>query len=96
MLEDAILELDCRSHRVYSALKFGKETIARVLDDAATVRGDRRQDNVRQRHGYAGMGRPLIDMHQARIADHVGYKYRSQTSLNPIAGVDLRPPTPRM
>jgi hypothetical protein len=85
-LEDAVLELHSRSYCIDGAREFGQKPVPRVLDNAATMGGDRRQDHFRQQRRHASMRRFLIHMHQARIADDIRHQYRRQTPFDAFAG----------
>jgi len=66
------LDLHGAPHRVHHAGKLRQETVARVLDDPATVLGDFGFDQFAQVRPQSLVRALLICPHQARIAGHVG------------------------
>ena len=67
---DPALELHRGPHRIDRAGKLREEAVAGVLDDAAAMLGDHRQDGGQQR-GHARMRRFFVEMHEPRITGDI-------------------------
>src|SRR5260221_1383477 len=69
------------STRIGDTVELDEHAVARGLDDAAAVLGDRRIDEL-QAMGLEARERPrLVDLHQPTVADHVSGKDRCQPAL---------------
>ena len=76
-LDHAVLHLDGAAHRIDDAAKLDEAAVARALDDAPVMRGDRRINQIaaqrpqpRQRSLLVGAGEPAV-------ADDIGDQDRS-------------------
>jgi len=72
------LPSDGAAHSLDDARKFGQEAVARRLEDAAAMRGDRRVDQLGAQQLQPRQRALLVDAHQPRIARHIGGKDRSK------------------
>jgi hypothetical protein len=73
---DAALELQSGPNCSDCAWKLCQEPVAGILDDAATVFGDRGSDTFREERCQFGMRGLFVMVHEPRIASHVGGQYR--------------------
>jgi hypothetical protein len=74
--------LDCRgaTQRIDGAGKFHKHAIASGLDDATTMRGDLRVDQLAAMRLELFVRPFLVCTHQPRIARHIGGQDRCETA----------------
>ena len=70
-------------HRINDAVEFHQHAVAGGLDDAAAVLGNRGIDELEPVGLQAGKRPRLVNLHQPAVADHVGGKDRSESSLGP-------------
>jgi hypothetical protein len=71
-LADAGLELRTSSNRFHRARELRQEPVPGVLDDAASVFGNCRGDNVREKCCQLGMRSFFVIVHEPRIASDIG------------------------
>jgi len=72
MVKHLPLHLCGTAHRVDDACKFGEQAVTGSLDDAATVLGDLRVDQLPAMRFEAFERALLVPAHQARIPRHIG------------------------
>ena len=83
---DAVLKLRRSPDGIHGACKFGKEAVARGLDHAAAMPGDRWQDGLAHQRGEPRMRHLFILVHQARITDGIRHQDRGEPPLDTFVG----------
>ena len=75
-LHEFVLQLDRAAYGVDHAAKFDDEAVARALDHASAVDGDRRLDQVASQRAQTRQDPILVGARQARVADDIGHENR--------------------
>ena len=86
------MNLDGSAHRIDHARKHGEASIAQVLKQITTVRGDSRLQHLPVASSH-DPGRFLVPLHQCCVAHHIGEHHREQATLLRVRHVS-RPPSP--